>query len=82
MVYFIFFSINSLTYYALSTFQYFLAVLDRLADVFKMEEFQKKRHEIVRRDLARLILNDATFTWGYAVKKDQKKNSIKNIKYK
>ena len=39
MIYFIFFSVNTLTYFALTNVMNFLAILLRLSSVFKMEEF-------------------------------------------
>ena len=43
MIYFVFFSVNVLTYFALTNVQNFLAILQRLSTVFKMEEYKKLR---------------------------------------
>ena len=43
MIYFVFFSVNVLTYFALTNVQNFLAILERLSTVFAMEEHQKLR---------------------------------------
>ena len=41
MVYFIFVSVNSMTYYAMTTLQTFLGVIYRLSTVFELEEFDQ-----------------------------------------
>lgn len=40
MLYLVFFSINVLCYFGLTSVQTFLAILERLATVFAMEEFE------------------------------------------
>lgn len=39
MIYFIFFSVNVITYFALTNVQNFLAILFRLSQIFEMEEY-------------------------------------------
>jgi len=43
MLFYIFLSVNSLVYYALSTLQQFLAIIERLSQVFELEEFTQHR---------------------------------------
>jgi hypothetical protein len=43
MVYFVFFSVNVLTYFALTNLQNFLAILQRLSTVFDLEEHEQSR---------------------------------------
>lgn len=38
MIYFVFFSVNIITYFALTNVQNFLAILERLSHVIEMEE--------------------------------------------
>jgi hypothetical protein len=47
MIYYIFVSVNALTYYAMTTLQTFFAVVKRLSSVFEMEEYESKREEIL-----------------------------------
>ena len=43
MIYFVFFSINIMTYFALTNVQSFLAILFRLSQIMEMEEHKRKR---------------------------------------
>ena len=43
LIYYLFFSVNSLAYYALTTLNQTGAVINRLSEVFRMEEFQSTR---------------------------------------
>lgn len=43
LIYFIFFQINIMTFFGISSFKTFLAVLERIASVFKMEEYKCNR---------------------------------------
>lgn len=70
MLYFIFFSINSLNYYAMTTYQQLMAVINRLADVFKMDEFKQVRIEDIEAGSAKITCDDSAFSWGYKVKED------------
>mmetsp|Transcript_15627 Transcript_15627/g.23970 ORF Transcript_15627/g.23970 Transcript_15627/m.23970 type:complete len:91 (-) Transcript_15627:57-329(-) len=47
MVFFIFISVNSTVYYAMTTTQTFLAILTRLGGIFEMEEYPFKRQQAV-----------------------------------
>jgi hypothetical protein len=40
MIYYIFVSVNAMTYYAMTTLQTFFAVVKRLSSVFEMEEYE------------------------------------------
>ena len=39
MIYFVFLAVNSLTYFGMTTFQTFSAILFRIGSIFEMEEF-------------------------------------------
>ena len=43
MVFFLFISINAMTYYAMTTLQQFSAVIQRMSSVFEMEEYATQR---------------------------------------
>ena len=43
MIYYLFFSVNSLTYYSMNTMNQALAVIYRLSEVFRMEEHKSER---------------------------------------
>jgi ATP-binding cassette, subfamily C (CFTR/MRP), member 2 len=76
MIFYLFFSVTSLSLYALSTVSQLWVLLERLADVFKMEEFKKERKEDCALTECGITAKDAAFSWGFRVKEDQsnKKN--------
>ncbi len=43
MIYYLFFSVNGLTYYSMQTMQQACAVIYRLSEVFRMEEHKRTR---------------------------------------
>ena len=50
MVFYIFLSVNSFTYYGMTTLQQFLAIISRYSSVFEMGEFEFKRETDVPRE--------------------------------
>ena len=65
LVFFLFYSINSLTYYSMQTTLQFLGVLHRLSAVFGLEEHKRERVEDVEQGEACVRLTDASYTWGF-----------------
>ena len=70
MVYNIFMQVNAMAYAGLMTWSQVLAVLERLSEVFAMEERTQEREEFVERDQVQVRLNDASYTWGFRVKEN------------
>ena len=68
MIYFVFVSVNALTYYAMTTIQTFLAIILRLSSIFEMEEFDFKREISVSGDQVLVKFVNADLSWGYKVK--------------
>ena len=66
MVYFVFFSVNIITYFALTNVQNFLAILERLSYVIEMEEHQSLRRS--EGDDVFIKIEKAAFSWGFRVK--------------
>ena len=77
LIYFLFFSVNSMTYYAMSTNSTAMGVTARLADIFKMEEHKSKRKEAKRVSDIKIKIENAEFTWGFRVKEDQMNQQMK-----
>ena len=75
MIYFVFFSVNVLTYFALTNVQNFLAILERLSTVFEMEEHSKSRKSsnIPSNDV-KVHFQNCAFSWGFRVKENQKES--------
>jgi len=81
MVYFVFFSINVITYFSLVNIQSFLAILFRISQVFEMEE-QEGPKMIEATSSAKpedicIEFANAGFSWGYRVKENQDQEKIK-----
>jgi len=68
MIYFVFISVNGMTYYAMSTFQTFLAIVARMSSVFEMEEYQYIRETNVAPDDVKVEFINADITWGFKIK--------------
>ena len=59
MIYFIFISVNSMTYWAMTTFQTFLAIISRMGSVFEMEEYVFDRKTDIPSDEVVVKFEDA-----------------------
>jgi ABC-type transport system involved in cytochrome bd biosynthesis fused ATPase/permease subunit len=75
MVYFVFFSVNIITYFALTNVQSFLAILFRLSEIIGMEEQQTQR--ITNGPEVLISIQNASFSWGFRVKDVQKDSKSK-----
>lgn len=71
MLYYLFFSVNSMTYYSMNTINQALAVIYRLSEVFRMEE-HKKSQSLGRAegDEPAVKLVNAEYVWGYRISDD------------
>lgn len=67
MIYFVFFAVNTLTYFALTNVQNFLAILVRLSSVFKMEEYNRERDTSVSREDVIVEMKNCSYSWGFRV---------------
>ena len=67
VIFYLFYSVNSLTYYSMQTTFTFLGVLTRLSKVFSLDEYKHvgERDENVGRDKVCVKLKDASYTWGF-----------------
>lgn len=77
MIYFIFFQINVLTFMAINSIKTFLAVLERIASVFAMEEFKSERARDVAPEDVLVEVKDGAYSWGFRVKEDQQGNKVR-----
>ena len=71
MIYLIFFQVNIMSYFGMINVQNFLAVLERLASVLAMEEFQTVRERDVKPEDVKIEIKDGSFSWGFRVKDNQ-----------
>lgn len=77
MIYFIFFQINILTFFGISSIKTFLAVLERISSVFAMEEYKSERETDVDFENVVVEVKNSAFSWGFRVKEDQKGNTVR-----
>ena len=67
MVFYIFISVNFLFYLGLTFLQTFLAVVERVASIFELEEHQSDRNAEVSPDQVKIQMSSCDFSWGYKV---------------
>mgnify|MGYP001626686794 CR=1 FL=1 len=78
MIYYLFFSVNGLTYYSMQTMQQACAVIYRLSEVFRMEEHKRTREEKVVDGEPVIKLDKMEYAWGFRVSEDQSKMKMAN----
>ena len=71
MIYYLFFSVNGLTYYSMTTIQQALAVAGRLSEVFRMEEYKRSREEQCVSGQPVIKLDKMDYAWGFRVADNQ-----------
>lgn len=75
LVYFLFFGVNLEIHFTYLGLQTFFAVLERLSEVFEMEENECHRMTYIKNsEEVGISIKDAAFTWGFRVKEDQLAN--------
>lgn len=85
MIYYLFFSVNTLTFALLTTMQTFLAIIDRLGNVLEMDEYVQSRTEDGVPENTKIVMKDASFTWGFRAKtltEEEKKARAKQRSYR
>lgn len=70
MVFYIFLSINQMTYMAMVSLQTFMAIIYRISTIFEMEEYQFIRNDSVKKEDVTVSFEEASLTWGFKVKQD------------
>ena len=68
MTFYIFLSVNSFVYYAMTTLRQFFAVIFRYSSVFEMSEYYFKRDISVPREKVQVKFDHVDFTWGFKIK--------------
>lgn len=64
-------SINSVTVYALNTAFQFIAVTNRIGDVFKLSEHKSYRQIASTPKETMINITNGSYSWGFKVKKDE-----------
>ena len=65
MLFYIFLSVNSLTYMGMTTLQTFLAVIYRISTVLEMSEYDFSRDFDVRKEDVEVSFDNADVSWGF-----------------
>lgn len=78
MIYFVFLNVNSLMYYAMTTVQQSLAIVERLSQVLELEEFNEsgRCNECAGPEIA-VQLEGVSYTWGFKVKSQKAQDTAK-----
>jgi len=80
MIFFLFFQLTFFLLYSMSTAQQLMVLLQRLSEIFCMEEFKMERIENVNHSEVCIQMKDAAFSWGYRVQQDKGKADKTKIK--
>jgi hypothetical protein len=64
-------SINGITVYSLNTTFQFIAVTNRIGDVFKLSEHKSYRREASTPKETMIRVENGSYSWGFKVKKDE-----------
>jgi hypothetical protein len=65
LVFYLFFGINVFAFSGLLALQQFLSILNRLSQVFCLDQYQQARNEKVSYEKVGVELKDASFSWGF-----------------
>lgn len=68
MVYYIFISVNMMTYVAMNALATFLACIERMSTVYSLGEYNDQRKEEVEHKDSKVKLENCNFSWGFKVK--------------
>lgn len=79
IIYYLFFSVNSLAYYALTTLNQASAVTHRLSEVFRMEEHKSTREDRVVAGKPAIEIKDGDYAWGFRISENQEKMKKANM---
>jgi ABC-type multidrug transport system fused ATPase/permease subunit len=75
MIFFLFYSVNIMTYMGLTTLQTFLGILERISSVIQLESYEFKREFDVKPEDVIVKFDNVDVSWGFKVKDDQAKAS-------
>lgn len=80
ILFYLFMSINSVTVYALNTAFQFIAVTNRIGDVFKLSEHKSYRQIASTPKETMINITNGSYSWGFKVKKDEIADQKKSLK--
>ena len=70
MVFYIFMSVNMMTYIAMTAVGNFLATIERMSTVYSLEECKDERAVDVEQKDVKVSIEACDFSWGFKVKQD------------
>ena len=73
IIYYLFFSVNSLAFYAMTTVNQASAVINRISEVFSMEEHLSSREDQIRPNEPAIEIRQGEYAWGFRVAENQEK---------
>ena len=81
MIFYIFISVNALTYMGLTTLQQFLSCVERMSTVLYMEEFEftERNTDVPNKADVHVKFDDADVGWGFRVKQESVEEKAKRL---
>jgi hypothetical protein len=71
IIFYIFLSVNCMTYFGLTIYQQFMSCVQRISEVTEMEEFVFNREvEVINKEEVHLKFKNADIGWGFRVKQE------------
>lgn len=81
IIFYIFISVNSMTYMAMTVYQQFMSCVERISEVIEMEEFVFNRNtDVTNKDEVCLQFKDADIGWGFRVKQESAEDKVNALK--
>ena len=68
MVYYIFISVNMMTYVAMNAVATFLATIERMSTVYSLDEYEDQRSVDVEHKDVKVQMENCDFSWGFKIK--------------
>ena len=68
MVYYIFISVNMMTYVSMTAVGTFLATIERMSTVYSLGEYEDLRKIDVKHEDVRIQIEECDFSWGFKIK--------------
>lgn len=78
VLFFLFMSVNGITVYSMNTTFQFFAIMDRIGDIFQLQEHVAYRLPAATPKDVCVKVTNGSYSWGFKVKKDKTQNALKD----
>ena len=77
IIFYIFLSVNAMTYFGLTVYQQFMSCVERTSEVVEMEEFVFNRNiEVINKKEVHIIFEETDIGWGFRVKQESAEDKL------